>query len=104
MKLIPILLLLLLSACSVTQKPYVAMDIGYKLHETHIEYIREDSLTDSSHPISTGIESGVIIDDTGFTYGIRHDSQLFDGFPFNNDPEYQRTQLFIRYTHVFGEF
>ncbi len=78
-------------------KSYVTVGIGYKLEETSLTF-KDGNM---SSPVSARLEMG--IKDGNITYGISHHSQWFTGFPFNNDMEYGKTEIFIDYKFQLGE-
>jgi len=76
---------------------YLKVNAEYKLQET-------DHFTDTNgnridihfkDPLSARIELG--IEDGNISYGLSHHSQWRTGFPFNNEEEIQKTELFIDY-------
>ena len=94
MKYLLVILFLLCSGCSST---YLKVGAGYKLNETNINWYDGSS----SDPISARIE---LYKESGdLSYGISHHSQWFTGFPFNNNLEYSKTEVFIDYKFSLGD-
>ena len=89
-----IIITTLLPACANT---YFKAGVGYKVQETEILYLEGNG----NHPISARFEYG--IEKGNVSMGISHHSQWLVGFPFNNDGEYQKTELFVDYKFEFGE-
>ena len=79
-------------------KTNVRIGISYKLKENVIYFSRTDGTrSDVSSPI--GARIGLWYQySTNVTIGIDHHSQWFQGFPFNNEGEYSKTELFVDYT------
>lgn len=98
MKVLILVLLTLTIGCSSTHKPYVKIGTGYKSQESQIDF---GSGIDKSlvYKISCQIELGV--DYKSFSYGIRHVSQCFVSWPFNNKDEYAKDELFLDYKYIF---
>ena len=93
-----LLLVTLLTGCS--SVPYVKVGAGYKLEESHINWINKDgNVKNGNHPISARIDVG--FDYQNWSYGISHHSQYFAGVPFNNDGEYGKTEVFVDYKYSF---
>lgn len=84
-----VVLVAALSGCAST--PYVKVGVGYKVAETNL-FHKGERVND---PISARMELGM--ETETITYGISHHSQYFSGFPFNNDHEYSKTELFVDY-------
>lgn len=77
--------------------PYMSIGIGYKIQEpSYVEYEGERlDMNFGGHDtalIEVGLET-----DYDITFGLKHDSQWSTGFPFNDDPEYYKTEIFVRY-------
>jgi hypothetical protein len=89
-----ILITVLLSGCSTT---YLKVGTGYKLRESDIDW-RDGS---QSSPLTARIE--LFQRSGGITYGVSHHSQWLQGWPFNDDMEYGKTELFIDYTFEIGK-
>ena len=85
-------LALLISGCTSTSTTYCKIGVGYELHATEITW-GDGSPNDSdiTARFACGIEDGNI------SYGLFHSSQYLTGRPFNNDSEYEKTELFIDY-------
>lgn len=76
--------------------PFAQVGIGYKIDEP--DYVMYGA---EKFPVSFG-SSDTALFEVGFEsgpvqFGIKHDSQWLTGRPFNNQPEYHKTELFIRY-------
>ncbi len=84
-------------------KTYIKIGAGYKFHE-HKIYSTDDMgkkhLIDQ--PVSARIEIGYQLS-RRLTVGISHHSQWLSGFPFDNEYEYFKTELFIDYTFSLGD-
>ncbi len=92
-----VIIIILVSGCSST--PYIKVGAGLKVQESVTHYYGEAGRINMSHPITARIEVGIESD--ALTYGVSHHSQWFTGFPFNNDKEYSKTELFVDYTWRF---
>lgn len=94
---ISLLALIILFTCEAKADIYIKIGTGYKLIETdHItrangEKIYYNTGGKLSARIEIGKESG------NWTYGLSHHSQWAAGFPFNDQTEPQKTELFIDY-------
>lgn len=88
------ILTVLLTGCATTHIPYVTVGAGYKVDEKN--FINLTTNERVNEPISARIEVGV--EAGAIKYGVSHHSQWFSGFPFNNDSEYFKTEIFIDYT------
>jgi len=95
MKKLLLVSLLLLSGCTSTPT-YIKLGAGYKFTESDIKW-RDGSGT---NPISARIE--VYKENGNVSYGISHHSQWFTGFPFNNNLEYSKTEVFVDYKFTLG--
>jgi len=93
MKNLLIILPILLSGCSSTY--YAKVGAGYKVSESDIKW-NDGSAT---HPISARMEVGA--ENGPYSYGVTHRSQYFTGKPFNNNNEYQVTEIFVDYKFEF---
>lgn len=71
---------------------YAKVGTGYIVDQTNIEW--NDGKGERS-PLSARLELGCEIDSV--SYGVSHHSQWLEGFPFNNNDEPQKTELFIDY-------
>lgn len=71
---------------------YAKVGAGYIVDQTRIKW--NDGKGDRS-PISARFELGCERKNT--SYGLSHHSQWFEGFPFNNNNEPQKTEVFIDY-------
>lgn len=94
---IVLLIIILASGCSHT--PYIKAGAGYKLSETDMLWVNEHKTVQGNHPVSARLEAG--FEAGNWTYGVSHHSQFATGAPFNNDPEYQKTEVFVDYTWRF---
>lgn len=94
MKYFILVIILVITGC--THTPYVKVGAGYKVSETELRF---DDGSSASSPISARIDIGM--QKGNFTYGLSHHSQYFTGRPFNNDMEYQKTEVFVDYTYKF---
>lgn len=92
-KLIKLLILIpvILAFGCANKNTYFKVGSGYKFAETEINYYDGSR----NHPISARFELG--IEEGNLTYGISHDSQWFQGFPFNNKMEYGKSEIFVDY-------
>lgn len=95
-KVTTLVLILLISACSCN--PYGKVGVGYKVDETEVRY--NGKIADD--PYSARFELGK--ECKKYTYGVSHHSQWMSGAPFNNDGEYQKTEVFIDYKFDLSEF
>lgn len=92
------LILLTISGCS--SVPYAKVGIGYKVDEEKITWLsKSGERKDFNDPITARFELG--FEGGAWSYGVSHDSQYFTGAPFNDDPEYSKTELFLDYKYVF---
>lgn len=87
------------TACTTT---YVSVGAGYKVDEpNYMEYENHGKLAaDFGSPVSARIE--VYQQEGNVKYGVSHHSQWLDGAPFNNDPEYGKTEIFVDYIFEIG--
>lgn len=94
-----LILIILTTACSSTTAcyNYAKAGVGYKVQETALYDTKDGSLFND--PISGRIEIGRQC--SSISYGVSHHSQPFSGEPFNNDSEYQKTEIFIDYMYKF---
>lgn len=92
MKTITLLLILFVTGCA--SPWYARVGAGAKMDETHIYWERGEEMRKAS-PISFRGEIGTC--EGSWCYGVSHHSQFFDGAPFNDRMEYQKTELFIDY-------
>lgn len=89
-KLVLLVPIIFVFGCS-SNNTYLKVGAGYKFSETEINYYDGSR----NHPISARFELGV--EKGNLTYGISHDSQWFQGFPFNNNMEYGKSEIFVDY-------
>lgn len=98
MKKLAILLLSVSYNCFACDGPYLKIGAGYKIQETdHFYNVETGARTNIqfSDPLSARIELG--IEKGNISYGVSHHSQWRTGFPFNNEDEIQKTEVFIDY-------
>lgn len=101
-KLLPILAAILIQGCATNHQPYYAVGVGYKLDETTY-YWWDNAMKgnrEGNCPLSARLEVGM--DAGNFRYGLSHHSQWTTGAPFNNEGEYQKTEVFIDYVKKFN--
>ena len=77
---------------------YAKLGLGYKFSETEDVYNTNNELV-----FSGGRNPSARIDiygkwDNGISVGIGHQSNYRDGTPFNDRPEYHKTEIFIDYS------
>jgi len=98
MKMIKPLLLLLTLTSPIAHAAdiylYSKTSIGYKFNQSNV--MQEDFSYYESHPISSTFELGLNVNK--WSFGVKHDSQPFDGWPVNNKGELHKTEVFISYT------
>lgn len=82
-------------------KTYVTIGAGYKFQETSLKLSKDGELSNWDEPLSARIEVYYKYSDN-VTFGISHHSQWLTGFPFNDDSEYSKTEIFIDYTFSLG--
>lgn len=95
-----LLVLLLVSGCSsVPESAYLKIGSGYKFQEPDLVWT--DSKTGkknkADNPFSARIEVGMECVWKNVTCGVSHHSQWGQGFPFDNEGEYSKTEVFIDY-------
>ena len=91
-----LLILLLVSGCSsVPESAYFKVGAGYKLGETKLTDLK--TMENVNDPITARFEIGMECVWENVTCGVAHHSQWFSGFPFDNDGEYSKTEIFIDY-------
>lgn len=73
-------------------KSYAKVGFGHILDQTKIKW--NDQKGDRS-TISARFDLGC--EYNNISYGLSHHSQWFEGFPFNNNDEPQKTEAFIDY-------
>ncbi len=98
MKKLILVLLFLSSHVFSCDGPYLKIGAGYKFQETdHFHNVETGGRTNIhfSDPVSARIELG--IEKGNLSYGVSHHSQWRTGFPFNNEDEIQKTEVFIDY-------
>lgn len=94
---IALIVSLVISGCSsLPDDTYLKVGAGYKVHET-VEYYYHGNKVSHSKPVTARIEVGSVCGEN-LTCGVSHHSQWFTGFPFNNDREYSKTEIFFDYT------
>jgi len=77
--------------------PYAAVGVGYKIQEPgYVEYsgrkLPVDFGDNDTALLEVGFETNYPI-----SFGLKHDSQWSSGAPFNDNAEYHKTEIFIRY-------
>lgn len=92
-----LLLLPLLVGCAHT--PYIKIGGGLKLNETNMSYVNKRGEESGSSKISARIEGGFEVG--CLSYGLSHHSQYLSGWPFNDNAEYYKTEIFIDYKFTF---
>ena len=97
MKKLILVLTLLMSGCAATDNAYMKVGTGYKFNEAEVRW--DGGATNT--PLSVRFELGSTYEN--FTYGYSHHSQVSSGFPFNNDKEYFKDEIFIDYTIKLGD-
>lgn len=84
---------LTLTGCA--ESYYTKVGAGYKIDETNIQWYDSSPTSPISARIEVGAKKG------NFLYGINHRSQYLSGKPFNNNSEYQVTEVFVDYVWEF---
>lgn len=76
---------------------YIKIGSGYKLIETDhiVRTTGEKVYFNTGGKISARIEIGK--ESGNWTYGVSHHSQWLQGFPFDDEDELQKTELFVDY-------
>jgi hypothetical protein len=76
---------------------YFKVGAGYQFLRTESLIMQDGSKQQLAHtsPISARIELGV--QKGNLSYGIAHHSNWFAGWPVNNDPEFDKSEVFIDY-------
>jgi hypothetical protein len=106
MKKVIVLFLLVFDSLSASADgvyPYASFAIGYKIDEAKYSYDVNvfGSNVYTYRPGLGGKDTAVIevgLDtDYRVSFGMKHDSQLSTGAPFNDSDEYHKTEIFIRY-------
>ena len=87
---------------SYLDKTYVTIGAGYKFQETNLKLTRNGVKKDWNEPVSARIEIYYQYS-KNVTFGISHHSQWLTGFPFDDDSEYSKTEIFIDYTFSLGD-
>ena len=87
---------------SYLDKTYVTIGAGYKFQETNLKLTRNGVKKDWNEPVSARIEIYYQYS-KNVTFGISHHSQWLTGFPFDDDSEYSKTELFVDYTFSLGD-
>ena len=93
-----LILLLLSSPVMACDETYIKIGAGYKLDQTdHFtnKNTGERFNIDFNDPLSARIEIGV--QKGNVSYGVSHHSNWLTGFPFNDEGEVQKTEIFIDY-------
>ncbi len=84
-----------------TLYPYAYLGVGYKISEQEfvIHWASRDQSELQYERISDSFVAEVGFEHTsGFKFGLKHDSQLSEGFPVNsNEREYWKTEAFLGY-------
>lgn len=89
--------MLTITGCAVTDNAYFKVGAGLKLDEPKIMF--DDGST--PHPISARLELGSSYGP--IYYGISHHSQWATGFPFGDEMEPGKTEIFIDYEFKFND-
>jgi len=77
--------------------PYGIIALGYKIQQPdYVIYNGEKLDVDFGGKDSVFFELGFETD-SPISFGVKHDSQASSGFPFNNEPEYYKSEVFIKY-------
>lgn len=76
---------------------YVKLGVSYKFNEAEVRW--DGGATNK--PIGARLEIGTKY--KNFTFGYSHHSNIQTGFPFNDDKEYFKDELFIDYKVKFSE-
>ncbi len=79
-------------------EPYIEVGTGYKIIEPKAGSDEWQKFLDNckvSAHLELGVEQGPV------SYGLGHFSQLFCGAPFNDQSEYSKTEVFVRYKYKF---
>ena len=82
-------------------KTYITIGAGYKFQETNLKLNKDGVQSNWNEPMSARIEVYYQYS-KNVTFGISHHSQWLTGFPFNDDSEYSKTEVFIDYTFSLG--
>ena len=82
-------------------KTYITIGAGYKFQETNLKLNKDGVQSNWNEPMSARIEVYYQYS-KNVTFGISHHSQWLTGFPFNDDSEYSKTEIFIDYTFSLG--
>lgn len=94
-RLLIVVLVLTLAGCSAHQL-YGKIGVGYKVSEQSVSNRVDQSF---AHDISCLGELG--FEGDSVSYGWRHLSQCFVGYPVNHRKEYSRNSIFLDYKYVF---
>lgn len=106
MKLITLLMLLVSSVANAGDYSYYAkIGTGYKIIEPSKATVTREGVQrrtnwDYGSPITARIEIG--LEKENISFGLAHHSQWLDGWPFNKEAEYHKTEIFIDYKFTFG--
>jgi len=98
MKILAIILMLASSTAMADYDYYVKIGAGYKIDQTEYTTDIESGRKVYLHfndPISARIEVG--IEHESISYGISHHSNWLTGYPFNNEGEFHKTEIFVDY-------
>lgn len=94
-----ILVCMFLVGCG--SRPYVTVGAGYKVSETEYHFlVQHDAYYQKGHPLTARIDIG--LENGDFKYGLSHHSQWIEGWPVNDNGEYEKTEFFIDYTYKFN--
>ena len=77
--------------------PYGIVALGYKIQQPdYVVYNGEKLDIDFGNKDTAVFEIGF---ETNYpiSFGIKHDSQWSNGWPANEDPEYYKTEVFVKY-------
>jgi len=84
------------TAMASCDKVFAKVGAGYKFDENDKFSVNGVSYdTDYHSPYSARFEVGVECDT--ISYGVAHHSQWTEGAPFNDNPEFSKTEIFIDY-------
>jgi len=77
--------------------PYIAIGAGYKIHEPNYAKVDGEVIRVSFGGKDTALLEAGFEYKNSISFGIKHDSQWSTGWPINDEYEYHKTELFIRY-------
>jgi len=91
------LTVLALNSSASCDTAFAKVGAGYKFRESTMLVLDgvEYDTTDYNSPYSARVEVG--IDCENISFGVAHHSQWADGYPFNDNAEYAKTEIFIDY-------